>query len=73
MTPRLRGWAMTLAAAVVLGLLWFQVFLMTGVLWWAAPSAEVPVERPDPPRFRPPATDWVDVDAYLRTHPVWMP
>ena len=68
---RLRRWTLAMVGMVLLGLLWQQVFLMTGLLWWNAPARGEAVKRPDPPRFRAPSTDWVDLDAYLRTHPVW--
>ena len=66
-------WVLALVAAVVLGVLWYQVFAMTGLLWWDASSAATKVARPSPPQIPQLQTDWVDVDTYLRTHPVWQP
>lgn len=60
-------------AVVALAILWHQVFAMTGLLWWNAPAGGAKAPRPAPPHITPPPTDWVDLDAYLRTHPVWQP
>jgi hypothetical protein len=64
--------------AIVLGvlavlLLWHQVFVMTGVLWWNAPApaerlpgfAAVELPRPD--------IRLVDLEAYMAAHPEWRP
>ncbi|NLO74731.1 MAG: hypothetical protein GX100_11580 [candidate division WS1 bacterium] len=67
---RLTIWALA-AFLLVTALLWRQVFVMTGILWWQAPQ---PAERPLPPPpavFAPADTDWVDLEIYLRNHPVW--
>ena len=59
------------AFLVVVGLLWRQVFLMTGILWWQAPR---PAERPVPPPpavFAPASTNWIDLGAFQRAQPVW--
>ncbi len=56
---------------VVVGLLWQQVFAMTGILDGQTSPA---VERPTPPpavQFREVPTDWIDLTAYLRTNPMW--
>ena len=56
---------------LVVGLLWRQVFVMTGILWWQAPQA---AERPAPPppaQFREVRTDWVDLPTYQKMNPVW--
>ncbi len=73
MSNNLKHWTFILVTVLVLGALWQQVFSMTGVLWWDAPRLEKPIPRPVPPRIAPPPTDWVDLKAYLRTHPVWTP
>ncbi len=70
---QLRRRVLVVMAVLVLALLWHQVFVMTGVLWWNAPAQATPVTRPHAPRLRAPASGWVDVDTYLRTHPVWVP
>lgn len=60
-----------IAFLVVVGLLWQQVFAMTGILGGQAPAAS---ERPAPPpavQFPQVSTDWIDLPAYLRTNPVW--
>ncbi len=64
--------------AIVLGvlavlLLWHQVFVMTGVLWWNAPA---PAERlPGFAAIRLPRPDisLVDLDLYMSAHPEWRP
>lgn len=61
-----------LVATCIVAGLWLQVFAMTGLLWWNAPVAARPVARPPVPPLPPVQTDWVDVDAYLRNHPVWV-
>ena len=61
-----------IAIAIVLALLWQQVFAMTGLLWWNASAALQKYPRPAPPHITPPPTDWVDLNAYLHTHPVWV-
>ncbi|NSW58430.1 MAG: hypothetical protein HPY44_20670 [Armatimonadetes bacterium] len=73
MNPAASNWVLAIVAVVALGLLWQQVFAMTGVLWWDAPSDVQKVPRPAPPVIQPPDTDWVDLKAYLGTHPVWRP
>ncbi len=56
--------------AVVLAGLWYGVFELTGLLWWnAAGGGTVP--PPAPVVFEAVDTEWVDLDAYLRTHPRW--
>jgi hypothetical protein len=70
---KLRSWALVLVCILALAVLWHQVFAMTGVLWWNAPTAGKPVPRPAPPHIAPVTTDWVDLDAYLRNHPTWQP
>ena len=56
---------------VAVGLLWRQVFVMTGILWWQAPRAN---EHPAPPpaaQFKQAPTNWVDLPAYQKTNPMW--
>jgi hypothetical protein len=56
---------------VTVGLLWRQVFVMTGILWWQAPQA---ANRPAPPpaaHFREASTNWIDLPAYQKANPVW--
>jgi uncharacterized protein YpmS len=70
---RLRSWALVLVCVLALAFLWHQVFAMTGVLWWNAPTAAKRVPRPRPPHIAQATTDWVDLDTYLRNHPTWQP
>jgi len=63
--------ALALVGIVLLCLLWHQVFTMTGLLWWDAPDRQQPVARPAVVEIAPPDKDWVDVEAYLNTHPIW--
>lgn len=65
--------ARALIAVLALALLWNYVFAMTGLLWWNADAPGEAIARPDPPKLPTVQTEWVDVDAYLRTHPVWRP
>ncbi|MCE5239339.1 hypothetical protein LLH23_12730 [bacterium] len=54
-------------------LLWHQVFVMTGVLWWNAPA---PAQRLSAlPALDLPRPDirLVSLDAYLAAHPEWSP
>jgi len=54
-------------------LLWHQVFVMTGVLWWNAPAGAHRVAAPAPLRLPSPNTGWVNLQAFLQTHPEWNP
>lgn len=59
------------AFLIVVAVLWRQVFMMTGILWWQAPR---PAARPTPPppvQFRTVSTDWIDLNTYLRNRPYW--
>ena len=66
------------AAAIVIiiiavALLWHLVFVMTGVSRWQQTTS---VQRPAPPQpvnLGPLHTDWVDLEIYQQTHPVWRP
>jgi hypothetical protein len=59
------------AFLVVMGLLWRQVFVMTGILWWQAPRASDRPAPPPPAQFKQAPTGWVDLPAYQKTNPVW--
>ena len=67
----IRRWATVLLTVIVVAVLWHHVFAMTGLLWWDASPLDRSVERPAPPDIPKYDTGWVDVDTYLRTHPVW--
>jgi hypothetical protein len=62
-----------LAALLAILLLWQQVFVMTGLLWWNAPRAVAPVTPPSALAQPHPDTNWVDLQAYQNTHPEWNP
>jgi hypothetical protein len=67
---KLTRWGLV-AFLVVVALLWREVFLMTGILWWQAPR---PADRPLPPppaTFAPADTQWIDLNAFLAHHPTW--
>jgi hypothetical protein len=67
---QLTRWGLV-AFLIVVALLWRQVFLMTGILWWQAPR---PANRPVPPPpvvWAPVNTDWIDLSAFQRAQPVW--
>lgn len=68
-----RTWIACVLGAVIIGLLWHQVFVMTGVLWWNAPEVLQPVPTPAPLSPATVETGWVDLSAYLSTHPHWAP
>lgn len=70
-TSRGKRIAAIIGFLVAVGLLWRQVFVMTGILWWQAPRA---AERPAPPppaQFKQVPTDWVDLEAYQKANPMW--
>ncbi len=54
-------------------LLWHQVFVMTGVLWWNAPQPGQRLPAPAPLALTPPDTSQIDLQAFLETHPQWNP
>lgn len=54
-------------------LLWHQVFLMTGVLWWNAPEPGQRLPAFPAQVLTPPSTQHVDLQAFLQTHPEWNP
>lgn len=70
-----RDLVVTLALIAIVAALWHQVFVMTGVLWWNAPTSGI-AARPAPPpplTLKPPDVSGVNLGAYLRTHPTWEP
>lgn len=54
-------------------LLWHQVFVMTGVLWWNAPQPAQRLPAFSPVVITPPDTHEIDLQAFLHTHPQWNP
>ena len=75
---RKRNMIATVILVVLVAVLWHQVFAMTGLLWWNAPGGTqaANLARPAPPpplKIRPPDTSWVNLQAYLKTHPRWEP
>lgn len=73
MTTRARHVLTVILALALVVILWRQVFVMTGILWWNAPHDKAVVARPAAPEIPPPDTGWVAPAAYLHTHPVWRP
>jgi len=58
---------------VAVALLWHLIFVMTGVSRWQQVTA---AQRPAPPEqvsLSPLSTDWVDLEIYQQTHPIWEP
>lgn len=68
-----RSLALIFLAVVLVLVLWQQVFMMTGLLWWNAPQATVRVSPPRPLATGQLDTSWVDLGAFLGTHPEWEP
>jgi hypothetical protein len=72
-----RNLIITVLLVLLVAVLWQQVFAMTGVLWWNAPGgvAAQAARTPAPPplELRAPKTGWVDLGAFLKTHPRWEP
>ena len=65
--------AVLVIVIIAVALLWHLVFVMTGVSRWQQVTA---VQRPAPPQpvsLPPLSTDWVDLEVYKQTHPVWRP
>ncbi|HEY3397126.1 MAG TPA: hypothetical protein VGM19_05635 [Armatimonadota bacterium] len=56
---------------VVVGLMWREVFVLTGILWWQAPRSADRPAPPPPAQFKTPATDWIDLQVYYKSHPEW--
>jgi hypothetical protein len=67
----LKGLAVALVVAAVLGLMWYQAFAVTGV---TAPVVPAGVDRPAPPpapKLTPLPMEQSDLDLFGRLHPVW--
>ena len=64
-------WLVVIAVVIVVAIAWHQVFVMTGILWWDAPSAAVQQTPPPALELPPPDTSWIDMEAWQKTHPVW--
>jgi len=67
----LRSLAVIVVAAVVLGLMWYQAFAVTGV---TAPVVSPGVERsapPPAPELPALPMEQADIDLFARVHPVW--
>lgn len=58
---------------LVVLLLWHQVFVMTGVLWWNAPAPGQRLAALEPLDLQRPDTHLVDLDMYLAAHTEWRP
>lgn len=67
----MRVWLIAIAVVVLVAVAWYQVFAMTGILWWDAPTGATRQSPPSALVLDPPDTSWVDLDAWQRTHPVW--
>jgi len=58
---------------IAVALLWHLCFVMTGVSRWQQVTAAQRPAPPQPVRLSPLSTDWVDLEIYQQTHPVWSP
>ncbi len=67
----MRMWLTVIAIVLLIAFAWYQVFAMTGILWWDAPKGPVVQSPPPPLTLEPPDTSWIDLDAWQRTYPVW--
>jgi len=61
--------AVLLVAAIVA--LWWAVFTVTELV--GEPPAAAKVARPPAVSLPQPDTDWVNLEAWRRTHPSWVP
>jgi len=58
---------------IAVALLWHLCFVMTAVSRWQQTAISL---RPTPPQaldLEQLHTDWVDLEIYQQTHPVWQP
>ena len=55
------------------GVLWNQIFVITGIIGSQSAMSIGQVPPPNPPEINDPRTDWVALQIYLRPHPVWQP
>ncbi len=65
--------ALIIVILLGVGVLWNQIFIITGIIGSQSAMSIGPVPPPNPPEIKEPRTDWVDLQIYLRTHPVWEP
>jgi len=63
----------TLLGLLAVLVLWHQVFVMTGVLWWNAPDTGQRLPVFETLHLPPVDTHLVDLPAYLAAHPEWRP
>jgi hypothetical protein len=69
-TDGVSTWTVLVLVAVALAA-WQAAFLATGIGRGDAQTSRV---APPPPVGLPPVdTSWVDLETYLRNHPVWQP
>lgn len=62
-----------LAGLLIIFGLWHSVFLMTGVLWWNAPTPTHRLPPLEPIVIARPDIQFVDLEGYLAAHPHWRP
>lgn len=72
MKPRARTITFIIGILALL-LLWQQVFAMTGVLWWNAPTPGERLAAFETIKVPRPDTSLVDLEAYRAAHPDWRP
>ncbi|HCU35105.1 MAG TPA: hypothetical protein DGT21_06475 [Armatimonadetes bacterium] len=67
----MRNWLIGIVIVAVIAIAWYQVFAMTGILWWDAPTGATRQAPPPALQLEPPDTSWVDLNAWQKTRPIW--
>ena len=70
---KLQRAAVLVIIIIAVALLWHLVFVMTGVSRWQQVTAAQRPAPPQPVSLSPLSTDWVDLEVYQQTHPMWRP
>jgi hypothetical protein len=70
---RRRQLILVVLSVLALAVLWQQVFVMTGVLWWNAPTPGEKLPAFETLRLPPVDIHLVNLDDYLAAHPEWRP
>lgn len=67
----MRNWLIGIVIVAVVAIAWYQVFAMTGILWWDSPTGATRQAPPPALQLEPPDASWVDLNAWQKTRPVW--